>query len=112
MTMSRVIEGGWTRKFDEPISLPKGKPLATLRDAALYITKLPKAERELPHWETTVECLMLVGDHGGDPMFPHIAMMQAMHRHEPKAAPETRQGTRSFGDRDACAPDSDGVTLK
>lgn len=33
---------GWARKFDEPIPLPKGKPLATLRDVALYITKLPK----------------------------------------------------------------------
>ena len=33
---------GWQTKFDEPIPLPKGKLLVTLRDAALYITKLPK----------------------------------------------------------------------
>jgi hypothetical protein len=26
--------------------IPKGKPLVTLRDAANYITKLPKAEHE------------------------------------------------------------------
>jgi hypothetical protein len=41
---------GWDRKFTEPIPLPKGKPLATLRDAALYITKLPKAEHDAEEW--------------------------------------------------------------
>jgi hypothetical protein len=37
---------GWDQKFSEPIPLPKGNPLATLRDAALCIAKLPKAEHE------------------------------------------------------------------
>ena len=41
--------------------------MVTLRDAAQYIIKLPKAERELPEWETAIEWLMLVGEHGGDP---------------------------------------------
>jgi hypothetical protein len=45
----------------------------------------------LPQWATAIECLMLVGEHGGDPMFPHIAMMQALRRHEPKAAPAPRR---------------------
>jgi hypothetical protein len=39
---------GWARKFNEPIQLQKGKPLITLRDAATYITKLPKAEHDAP----------------------------------------------------------------
>jgi len=34
----------WSRPFDEPIIPPKGKPLVTLKDAANYIQKLPKAE--------------------------------------------------------------------
>jgi hypothetical protein len=34
----------WDKRFSEPIPLPKGKPLITLRDAATYITKLPKAD--------------------------------------------------------------------
>ena len=37
---------GWQRRFDEPIPLQKGKKLVTLRDAAEYITKLPKAEHD------------------------------------------------------------------
>jgi hypothetical protein len=28
----------------DPIPLPKGKKLTTLRDAALYVTRQPKAE--------------------------------------------------------------------
>jgi hypothetical protein len=51
------------------IELPgQRKPLVTLRDAAEYIIKLPKADRELPQWETVIEVLMLIGEHGGDPM--------------------------------------------
>jgi hypothetical protein len=49
------------QRFFDPIELPGGKPLVTLRDAAQYIIELPKAERELPQWETTIEWLMLVG---------------------------------------------------
>jgi hypothetical protein len=30
--------------FDDPIPLPKGRQLVTLKDAARYIQKLPKAE--------------------------------------------------------------------
>jgi len=34
---------------------------------------------------------MLVGEHGGDPMMAHIAMMRALHRHEPKPASAPRR---------------------
>jgi hypothetical protein len=33
----------WSARFDDPIPVPKGKPLVTLKDAGNYITKLPKA---------------------------------------------------------------------
>ena len=35
--------------------LPKGKKLVTLRDAALYITKLPKAEHDAVEWLAAME---------------------------------------------------------
>jgi hypothetical protein len=41
----------WSGEFDEPIPLPRRKPLVTLRDAALYITKLPKAEHDAKEWQ-------------------------------------------------------------
>jgi hypothetical protein len=87
----------WGQQFFDPIELPgRKKPLVTLRDAAQYIIKLPKAERDLPQWETAIECLMLVGEHGGDPMFPRIAMMQALRQHEPKAAAPRRKTAKAY----------------
>jgi hypothetical protein len=36
---------GWSRAFDDPIDLPRGRQLVTLEDTGNYITKLPKAEQ-------------------------------------------------------------------
>jgi hypothetical protein len=33
----------WSKRFYDPIILPDGRKLLTLRDAATYITELPKA---------------------------------------------------------------------
>jgi hypothetical protein len=38
----------WSREFDEPITLAKGRRLVTLRDAGDYITKLQQAEHTAP----------------------------------------------------------------
>ena len=37
----------WSREFDDPIPLPRGRQLITIKDAADYIMKLPKAEQNL-----------------------------------------------------------------
>jgi hypothetical protein len=50
----------WSRKFDAPIPLPKGRQLVTLKDAGTYITKLPKAEHTAPEWQAAMEALILV----------------------------------------------------
>jgi hypothetical protein len=71
---------GWQRRFDEPIPLPKGKKLVTLRDAALYITKLPKAEHDAEEWQAAMEALLLVAD-DGPTMFARIGVMRALNRH-------------------------------
>ncbi|MGY2906487.1 hypothetical protein [Bradyrhizobium sp. URHC0002] len=36
----------WLRRFYDPIILPDGRKLLTLRDAAEYIIKLPKADHD------------------------------------------------------------------
>jgi hypothetical protein len=54
----------WDQTFFDPIELPSGRKLVTLRDAALYITRLPKAEQQATPWQTAAEVLMLVGEHG------------------------------------------------
>jgi hypothetical protein len=40
----------WSCAFKDPISLPRGRQLVTLEDAAAYITKVPKAVHEAPEW--------------------------------------------------------------
>jgi hypothetical protein len=78
MTMPRVTD--WSRAFDEPIPLPKGKTLITLRDAAPYITNLPKAEHDADEWRAAMEALLLVAEHDGPRMFARIGVMRALNR--------------------------------
>jgi hypothetical protein len=46
-----MADNCWQRKFEDPIPLPKGRQLVTLKEAADYIMKLPKNESDLPEWE-------------------------------------------------------------
>jgi hypothetical protein len=77
--MPRVTD--WSREFDEPIVLPKGKPLITLRDAALHITELPKAEHDAFEWQAAMEALILVAELHGPTMFARTGVMRAINRH-------------------------------
>ena len=38
----------WDIAFPDPIPAPRGKPLATLREARAYITKLPNKQHDEP----------------------------------------------------------------
>src|SRR6266700_8321596 len=61
---------GWKRPFDDPIPLPRGRQLVTLKDAANFIQKLPKAEQDLEEWQAAVEVLLLV-ELNGPTMMAH-----------------------------------------
>ena len=41
--------------FFDPIMLPGGRQLVTLRHAAQYITKLSKAEHDAEEWQAAME---------------------------------------------------------
>jgi hypothetical protein len=49
---------GWSREFDDPIELPRGRQLVMLEDA-----KLPKAEYEAPEWQAAMEAPLGRLDH-------------------------------------------------
>ena len=70
----------WDQWFSDPIPVPGRKPLITLRDAALYITKLPKAEHDAVEWQAAMEALLLVAEHDGPTMFARIGIMRALNR--------------------------------
>ena len=69
----------WSTPFEDPIVLSNGRKLLTLKDAADYITKLPKKESDLTQWQVAIEALMLCS-RGGDPMLARIAFMKALNR--------------------------------
>jgi hypothetical protein len=72
---------GWSRPFDDPIALPDGRELVTLKDAGNYITKLPKAKHEAPEWQAAMQALILVATKGGPTMLARIGIMRALNRH-------------------------------
>ena len=83
-----------SRAFDAQIELPDGRRLATLKDAAEYITDLPTSEHDLPHWQAAVATLILSAEHGEsgpDPMLARIGMMQALRARKPEARPALRK---------------------
>jgi hypothetical protein len=71
----------WQREFDDPIVLPNGPMLITLRDAANYIIKLPKAEHDAPERQAAMAALILVAEKGGPTMLARIGVMRALNRH-------------------------------
>ena len=75
----------WQRAFDDPIPLRRGRKLVTLRDAAEYITKLPKAEHDAPGWQAAMEALLLAVELGGPTMFARVGVMRALNAHVERA---------------------------
>ncbi len=67
----------WSTPFEDPIPLPNGRQLLTLRDAANHITKLSKAEHPAPEWQAAMEALILVAESGGPTMLARIGVMRA-----------------------------------
>ena len=71
----------WDQRFYNPIELPSGRKMVTLRDAALYITNLPKAEHDAEERQAAMQALLLVAEHDGPTMFAQIGVMRALNRH-------------------------------
>jgi hypothetical protein len=84
---------GWRRRFEDPISLSRGRQLVTLQDAGNYITKLPKAEHEASEWQAAMEALILVVALGGPTLFARIGVMRALNRHVERVFNPDRKDT-------------------
>jgi hypothetical protein len=84
----------WDQRFFDPIILPDRKPLVTLRDAAEYITELPKAEHDADEWQAAMQALLLVAEHDGPTMSARIGMMKALNRHVERTFNPDRKDTQ------------------
>ena len=83
----------WSRPFDEPIPLPRGRQLVTLKDAANYIQKLPAAEQQIAEWQVAVEALLLVVELNGPTMMARIGMLRALNRNVEREFDSSRKDT-------------------
>ena len=80
-----MADRGWKRPFEDPISLPRGRPLVTLKDAADYITRLPMAEHKSQEWQAAIEALIMAAEGRGPLMHARIGVLRALNRHVERA---------------------------
>jgi hypothetical protein len=70
----------WSRRFEDPIELPDGRKMLTLKDAAAYIMKLPKTEQHLDEWQAATEALLMAAEDRGPLMHARIGVLRALNR--------------------------------
>lgn len=68
----------WDSEFFEPIVLPRGRRLVTVRDAANYIARLPARERAAAHWQPAALLLRLIGEDHGCVFFARLAVLHGL----------------------------------
>ena len=71
----------WFNRFINPIILPDGRKLLTYRNAAEYITALPKAEQDAADWQIAMETVLLIAERNAPERLAGIAFMTALNRH-------------------------------
>lgn len=69
----------WNLRFEDPVRLPDGRIITTLREAGNYIAGLPKKQQRLPHWEVATEALLMAAEGRGPVMHAHIGLMRALN---------------------------------
>ena len=89
---------GWKRPFDDPIPLPDGRQLATLKDAGEYITSLSKKVHGAEEWQAAMEALILVATLSGPTMLARIGVLRALNpQHARDFNPNQKQPHRGRG---------------
>jgi hypothetical protein len=72
----------WDSSFPEPIELPGGVRLASLREAIVHLVNtVPSSERGTPVVLTAAELITSAAERGGPIEFARIATLRALNRH-------------------------------
>jgi hypothetical protein len=72
----------WDSRFPEPIELPCGVRLASLREAIVHLVNtVPSSERGTPVILTAAEMITSAAERGGPIQFARIATLRALNRH-------------------------------
>jgi hypothetical protein len=84
----------WSTRFSEPILLPGGEKLATLRQAIAHLGKvIPERDHEMPAVLTASELLTRAAEDNGPVEFARIATLQAINRHAVRTFDPSRKDT-------------------
>ena len=83
----------WSRKFEDPIPLPRGRELVTLKDAADYIMKLPKDEQDTAEWQAATEALIMAAESRGPLMHARVGVLRALNRGKERVFNPDRKDT-------------------
>jgi hypothetical protein len=88
-------------RFPEPIELPCGVRLASLREAIVHLVNtVPSSERGTPVILTAAEMITSAAEHGGPIEFARIATLRALNRHlECVLNPDILKSRASFRER-------------
>jgi len=71
----------WDSRFAEPIELPGGVKLASLREAIVHLVNtVPASERSTPVVLTAAELITSAAEHGGPIEFALIATLRAINQ--------------------------------
>ena len=72
----------WDNRFAEPIELPCGVRLGSLREAIVHLVNtVPSSERGTPVILTAAELITSAAERGGPIEFARIATLRALNRH-------------------------------
>ena len=87
----------WSKRFDEPIELPDGKKLRTLKDAIAWLAReVAPAEHEMKQVQTAARCVTEAAENNGLMMFARIGMVQAIKRHHQHRTQPRRKATKKY----------------
>ena len=74
-------ETGWSKLFEDPVTLPNGRQLVTLLDAGNYIASLPRKEHESEPCQAAIEALLMAAEGRGPLLHARVGMLRALNRH-------------------------------
>jgi hypothetical protein len=84
----------WDSRFTEPIDLPGGAKLASLREAIVHLVNtVPSSERATPIILTAAELITSAAERGGPIEFARIATLRAINRHVQQVFDPSRKYT-------------------
>jgi hypothetical protein len=89
-----MVPRGWKRRFDEPIKLPGGGKLFTLRHAIAWLAKeIPQSEHGMKEVQTAARCVTEAAENDGPMIFARIGVMRALNRHVARVFNPERKDT-------------------